>query len=358
VPQETRRVRKYDPELGKWVRVRAPLTGICKPCQDELYAQLAAEYGGAPVLGFMTRPLRDGDPQAVTRAMRQAQARLDAVLGTSPQTRQQTADALIAKHLPGLRRQATEYLHAKGEESMTDTIETAEVVETTGEIVPYEPPATALTIYGTSDPAVALQQIATTSGLFVDVARNRDLVDKIRGKEYMTAGGYDLLAGLTGLAPYVAWAHETEDGYHVRVEVRRVVNGTAIAAAEQICSRSEPKWARAEKHALLGMAQTRARRRALASVLAPIVELAGYQSGDPPADAEPEPRASEPVVPAPSREQMARIGELIASLAEAHPDVDWKQKAREVAGVSGDMLTRTVADELIDRLEQELGERT
>ena len=54
---------------------------------------------------------------------------------------------------------------------MIDTIETAEVVETTAEIVPYESPATALTMYGTSDPVVARQRIVTIAGVFVDLNR-------------------------------------------------------------------------------------------------------------------------------------------------------------------------------------------
>ena len=239
---------------------------------------------------------------------------------------------------------------------MIDTIETAEVVETTAEIVPYESPATALTMYGTSDPVVARQRIVTIAGVFVDVVRDRGLIDKIRGEEYVTDPGYLVLAGLTGLAAYVVWVHELEDGYHARVEVRRVADGTTIAAAEQICSRSESKWARAEKHALFGMAQTRARRRALASVLTPIVELAGYAPGEPPTEVEPEPQASEPIVPKPSREQMARIGELIASLAEVHPDIDWKQKAREIAGCPGDKMTAAVANIVIDKLDEILAE--
>jgi hypothetical protein len=241
---------------------------------------------------------------------------------------------------------------------MTDTIETAEIVETTGEIVPYEPPATALTIFGTSDPAVALQRIVTISGLFVDVVRQRDLIEKIRGKEYPTAAAYDVLGVLTGLAPYVAWVHELEDGYHARVEVRRVADGTTIAAAEQVCTRTEARWARAEKNALFGMAQTRARRRALASVLAPIVELANYEPGEPPTDAEPEPLGrAEPAVVKPSPEQGARLRELLAQLAERDPDRDWPAVIVEIVGVPFDKWTAAVCDMAIEALEKVLAQK-
>jgi hypothetical protein len=245
---------------------------------------------------------------------------------------------------------------------MADT--TTEIVESVGEIVPYEPPATALTMFGTSDPAVALGRITAIAGLFVDVVRDRGLVEKIRGKEYVTASGYSVLAGLTGLSPFVVWTRELEDGYIVRVEVRRVADGTAIAAAEQICSRSELKWAKADKHALLGMATTRAQRRALAGPLTPIVELAGYAPGyleELPADAvvvESDPdRGKIPPESRPSRDQAARIGELLAILQERDPAVDWKEEARNLAGCPGDQLTGTIADMLIGWLEQELSER-
>jgi hypothetical protein len=55
---------------------------------------------------FNRRPLRHGDPQAVIRATREMQDRLDAEYGTSPATRQAEADRLIAKHLGPLREQA------------------------------------------------------------------------------------------------------------------------------------------------------------------------------------------------------------------------------------------------------------
>jgi hypothetical protein len=54
----------------------------------------------------------------------------------------------------------------------------------------------------------------------------------------------------------------------------------------------------------------------------------------------------------PSREQLLRIGELLADLAARDPETDWREKARELAGVPGTMLTKTIADDLIRRLER------
>jgi hypothetical protein len=198
-------------------------------------------------------------------------------------------------------------------------------------------------------------------------------VKKIGGSEYLLAPAWAVLAGMTGLAPYTAWVRELEggNGFLARVEVRRIADGTVISAAEQLCTRSESKWARAEDHALLGMAQTRASSRALRGPLAQIVELAGYQGtpfeempqdvvrepdpGNPagPADA---PRSPLPAEAAPTTEQRARLRELVAELGELDPDTDWPARCRELVGVPGDMLTRGAAMGLIPRLEEERDE--
>jgi hypothetical protein len=236
--------------------------------------------------------------------------------------------------------------------------------QTGGELELYEPPDSPLTLFGTSDPELALERMATMARLLDGVVRERGLVQKISGNEYVRAPGWAVLGGMTGLAPYTAWTRKLEDdsGYIARVEVRRVVDGVTIAAAEQVCSRSEAKWAKAEDHALLGMAQTRASRRALMGPLQQIVELAGYKSTpaeEMPQEAVSESKADSGKIPPdrrPTHEQLASIGELLVELTEEAPDVDWKAKARELAGVPGDMLTATIADMLIDQLRDELAE--
>jgi hypothetical protein len=207
---------------------------------------------------------------------------------------------------------------------MTDTIDTAEVVETTGvELEPYQPPA--LTLFGTSDPGLALERMATIAKLLDGVVRDRKLVDRISGREYVRAPGWAVLGGMTGLAPYTVWVKPLEDGtgWMARVEVRRVVDGVTIAAAEQLCSRGEPKWSRAADHALIGMAQTRAARRALMGPLQQIVELAGYAGGEPPDETvadEPElGRGKIPPEARPSRAQLEKLNVTLARLREARP---------------------------------------
>jgi hypothetical protein len=214
---------------------------------------------------------------------------------------------------------------------------TTETEELAGELVPYEPPAP-LTLFGTSDPALALERMAAMARLLVGVVRERKLVKRIAGNDYLLAPAWAVLAGMTGLAPYTAWTRKLEDGtgYLARVEVRRVADGTTIAAAEQICTRSESRWAQAEEHALLGMAQTRATSRALRGPLMQVVELAGYTPSvaeELPADAEPEPAAPDrgkiPPEHCPTNAQLEELNATLKKLRELAPSTDWSGVARK-----------------------------
>jgi hypothetical protein len=235
---------------------------------------------------------------------------------------------------------------------MTTETET-EIVE--GELVDTDSHGS-MTLFGTDNPQVALARQAEIARLLVDVVRDRKLIKRIAGNEYLLAPAWAVLAGMTGLVPYTSWVRSLEDGtgYIARVEVRRVADGTVLSAAEQICTRSESKWARADEHALVGMAQTRAQNRALRGPLMQIVELAGYQST--PAEempvGEPKPSTS-PAAPVEAKpDQLAEIGRLLARLTELRPGTDWKERAREITGGPPRLMTVTVANVLIGRLRE------
>jgi hypothetical protein len=232
-----------------------------------------------------------------------------------------------------------------------------------GELLPevYEPPAS-LTLFGTSDPHVALERMSDVASVLVDVIKDRKLFARISGHEHITAEGWTTLGGMLGIVPVVVWTkpNETGDGYLARVEAR-TLDGRVVGAAESECSRAERKWNNAEPYAIRSMAQTRAIGRALRAPLGQIVVLAGYD----PAGAEEMPAdtptaASAPGIDdhgplttehRPTAEQHARLVELLAKLRQSDPDVDWAAKAREIAGgVSYDMLTKTTADMLIEKL--------
>jgi hypothetical protein len=108
------------------------------------------------------------------------------------------------------------------------------------------------------------------------------------------------------------------------------------------------------------MAQTRAISRALRAPLGQIVILAGYEptgAEEIPADDTPVASTDKDTIPPdrrPTRQQMAQISQLLIELAEHDPDTEWKSEARRIAGVPGDMLTSTIADMLIDELNDKL----
>jgi hypothetical protein len=303
VPQETH-VKKYDRELDEWVRVRVQLTGICKPCRDELYGQLADEY-------------QRGKEKAMEK---------------------QTESPL---HGPT----AVDEVISLVEQDKGDTMER------------FEPPAS-LTLFGTNDPTLALQRMSTVASALVDVIRDRGLVVKIHGREHLTAEAWTTLGGMLGVVPVVEWTRQLEDGtgWEARVEAR-TLDGRIVGAAESMCTRAEPTWRKREEFALRSMAQTRAIGRALRAPLGQIVRLAGYD----PAGAEELP-AEDAVVTAekipaegrPTNEQMTHISQLLTQLAARDPGTDWKEEARRLAGVSGDMLTSTIAAKLIDELREGL----
>jgi hypothetical protein len=53
---------------------------------------------------------------------------------------------------------------------------------------------------------------------------------------------------------------------------------------------------------------------------------------------------------------MQRIGSLIAELEAVKPDIDWRARAREIAGCPGDKMPPSVANIVIDKLEEILAE--
>jgi hypothetical protein len=234
----------------------------------------------------------------------------------------------------------------------------AEIID--GELVAVDHPAGAMTLFGTDNPQLALARQAEIARLLVDVVRDRKLVKRIGSREYLLAPAWAVLAGMTGLAPYTVWTRRLDDGtgYLARVEARRISDGVALSAAEQVCTRSEPRWARAQEHELIGMCQTRAQNRALKGPLMQIVELAGYQST--PAEEMPDEPSAEPkptpkVAPVQaSKEQKSQIVTLIKRLSQLRPGTDWKQKARDITGGPPEVMTITIADMLIGKLTEAL----
>jgi hypothetical protein len=239
---------------------------------------------------------------------------------------------------------------------------TAEVVKLdppTGELVPYEPQAPA-GLFGTTDPDQVVARAVKVADALERVIREKELIARIRQNEHVLVEGWTLLGSMLGVFPVLVWTRPLEDGWEARVEAR-TLDGRIVGAAESECLRSESKWAKADDYAVRSMAATRATSKALRQPLGFVMTMAGFETT--PADEvsadDPEPKsAGSPVAPAePSREQVTEIRRLIDRLAELEPGTDWVARAREIARVPGDMLTRAGAAILIDKLHDEVRQR-
>src|SRR5262245_45799989 len=112
------------------------------------------------------------------------------------------------------------------------------------------------TLFGTSDPTVALARMAKIASALVDVVRDRGLVVGINGRDHLTAEAWTTLGGMLGVVPVVAWTRRLEDGsgWEARVEAR-TLDGRIVGAAESMCTRAESTWSRRDEYALRSMAQ-------------------------------------------------------------------------------------------------------
>jgi hypothetical protein len=237
------------------------------------------------------------------------------------------------------------------------------IVDTpSSELVPLEPEQTMagpVTLFGTTDPRLALERMSDLATVLVDVVKDRKLSARINGKDFLTAEAWTTLGGMVGIVPVVTWTrpNESGDGYVARVEAR-TLDGRVVGAAECECSRVEKRWKDRDPFALRSMASTRAVSRALRAPLGMIVVLAGYEpaSSDEMPVVDVETAGPIPAERQPTDEQKRELTELVAQLQELDPDTDWKQRCRELAGVPGHMLTATVAADVLDRLRAQLAE--
>jgi hypothetical protein len=238
----------------------------------------------------------------------------------------------------------------------------AEIV--TGELVPIEPASAApITLFGTSDPRIALERMADIATALVDVIEKKNLFATINGRRHITAEGWTTLGGMVGVVPIVTStrANDAGDGIVAHVEAR-TLDGRLVGAADGECSRAESKWKNRDPFAIRSMAQTRGISRALRAPLGQIVVLAGYDPAgleEMPTETAPTPKNDPgPIPPAhrPSPEQEARVVELLEKLRKQDPDVDWAERARSIAKVPYDHLTKTTMGAVIDELTAELQE--
>jgi hypothetical protein len=233
-------------------------------------------------------------------------------------------------------------------------IEEAELVEPGAELVPVES-AGPITLFGTSDPRVALERMSEVATALVDVIEAKKLYATISGKRHITCEGWTTLGAMLGIVPVVTETRLNEDGDGIvaRVEAR-TLDGRVVGAAEGECSRAESKWKRRDPFAIRSMAQTRAISRALRAPLGQIVVLAGYQPAGAEELVEEEPRSAVVHPEPPSKGQLEEIAALLRSLERIDPEQDWRAVARGIAGCSSDKMSGGNAETVIERLRERL----
>ncbi len=115
----------------------------------------------------------------------------------------------------------------------------------------------------------------------IEVVRQAGLSRKLGQKEYLFYEAWLTLGRFFKLTPKVEWSRPIwHEGKAIAWEARAVVldeEGREIAAAEAMCGKDEKNWRDRPAYALRSMAQTRACAKALRSVLAWVVVLAGFQ---------------------------------------------------------------------------------
>lgn len=152
---------------------------------------------------------------------------------------------------------------------------TEELAIADGEVVEeYDGPSSNL--FRTNDPAEVLKRAQDVANALMPVIRDKNLIAKIQGRDYLTVEAWQTLGAMLGITATCAWTHKLEDGWEARVEAR-TLDGRVVGAAEAECLRSESAWKSRDDYALRSMAQTRATSKALASVLRFVATLAGVE---------------------------------------------------------------------------------
>lgn len=181
---------------------------------------------------------------------------------------------------------------------MTDTV----IDVGTGELVPYEPQATALITGNTPDEIIghatvianSLRDVIERQGFAVSMGRNR--------KPHVEVGGWQAAGAMLGAFGGQALHAETvfsrredradEIAYTAKVEIKTLA-GDVVGSAEGFCSSAEDGWKGRDEYAIKSMAETRAEGRAYRRPLSWLVSMAGYSPTAaeemPPAEPQPAP---------------------------------------------------------------------
>jgi len=163
-------------------------------------------------------------------------------------------------------------------------------------------------IFDTNDPVEVIDKAVRVADALKALVVKKRLVKNIQGKEYPLVEAWEVLAMMLRLTTVCEWTRRTEDGdgWEARIVVHDSA-GNTIGSAENQCTKSERTWSSRDDYALRSMAQTRAKAKALRSVLGFVMSLAGYEAT--PAEEMPAQPPSEPV-PGPAEKYAMTPGQL------------------------------------------------
>lgn len=141
-------------------------------------------------------------------------------------------------------------------------------------------------LFGTADPASIVERSVHVADVLMRVVHDRGLVFQFSGRDWYGAATYQLLGAFFGIRSELEWTRRLPDGsgWEARSLVR-AGDGSLLGSGEAMVTRDERNWSKAPEHSVRAMAQTRAQRRALQSVLGFVVQVAGYDAAMPDAPA-------------------------------------------------------------------------
>jgi len=201
-------------------------------------------------------------------------------------------------------------------DTATDDIAEAEIVDE-HHLPARQNPGTAMTLFGTSNPAEALQRAIDIATPLAQLIKDRGLSKNLGGdKDHVQIEGWQTLGGMLGLSVDTAWTRKVTDpdgewappvwhleqqerpskfkqgtymadvkvidtpgkgGWEARVEVRRP-DGSQAGTGEMECRWDERNWRDNDSYALRSMAQTRAASKAYRQALGFVMVLAGFSA--------------------------------------------------------------------------------
>jgi hypothetical protein len=190
----------------------------------------------------------------------------------------------------------------------------------------------AVTLFGTTNPETILRRTEELAGSLAMALRDRDLARRYGDgdRHFIMIEGWQLVGTFLGVSARTTWTRRLEDssGWEARAEAV-TADGRVLGAADAMCQRTEPGRRSQTEHAIRAMAQVRARRGALRSVLAFVPAIGGLDLSDPDAPA--------------TRRQVVALHTLAGERGWDHDE------AHSRAGVgSFNELTREQAAALID----------